>query len=165
MDGDKISCDNDLADVGDPCQTENDYACTSDKLMALKCVAKKFQPLSSCRGKDGCRVAELPEEKKTDFICDDSLAQDNDACDTEGEEACGMDKTALYLCKSKHFSKDRACSAGCSFDEKGERFVCATEAPAKAVATKPAKAVKASAKAVAPAKKAASVARTSKAIH
>src|SRR5450755_3588119 len=81
VDGDKISCDNDVADLGDPCRAEADYACTSDKLMALKCVAKKFQSLNTCRGKDGCRVVELPEEQKTDFLCDDSTAQENDACD------------------------------------------------------------------------------------
>jgi hypothetical protein len=128
VDGDKISCDNDVSDIGDPCQTESDYACTSDKLMALKCVGKKFQALNTCRGKDACKVVELPEEKKTDFICDDSLAQENDACDTEGEEACNMDKTELFTCKANHFLKNRPCPGGCSFDDKGERFTCAPAA-------------------------------------
>jgi hypothetical protein len=123
--GDKISCDNDVADLGDPCRIEADYACTSDKLMALKCVSKKFQPLNTCRGKDGCRVLELPEEQKTEFVCDDSIAQENDACDTESEEACSMDKTEIFRCKSAHFAKDHPCPGGCSFDAKGETFVCA----------------------------------------
>jgi hypothetical protein len=151
VDGDNISCDNDVADLGDPCQTEGDYACTADKLMALKCAAHKFVALNTCRGKDACKVLELPEEKKTDFVCDDSLAQENDACDTQGEEACSMDKTEIFTCQANHFTKDHACPGGCSFDDKGERFLCATAgatssaaapttvaASAKAAATKPA---------------------------
>jgi hypothetical protein len=109
---------------------------------------------------------ELPEEKKTDFVCDDSLAQENDSCDTQGEEACSMDKTELLSCKSNHFSKDHACPGGCSFDDKGERFECALQAAAAASPSKPttkaaasvsAKAAppKLAAKAVAPAKAAA----------
>jgi len=132
IDGDKIACDNDVADLGDPCRVEADYACTSDKLMALKCVGKKFQSLNTCRGKAGCRVFELPEEKKTDFVCDDTLALENDTCDTEGEEACSMDKTELFRCKSTHFVKDHACPGGCSFDDKGERFVCSADVAAAA---------------------------------
>jgi hypothetical protein len=140
VDGDNISCDNDVADLGDPCHTEGDYACTADKLMALKCTAHKFDALNTCRGKDGCRVMELPEEKKTDFVCDDSLAQENDACDTQGEEACSMDKTELLSCKSNHFSKDHACPGGCTFDDKGERFECVLQAAtATAAATSPTK--------------------------
>ena len=150
VEGDKISCDNDVSDVGDPCRIEADYACTSDKLTALKCVAKKFQSLNTCRGKDGCRVLELPEEQKTEFVCDDSLAQENDSCDTEGEEACSMDKTELFRCKSAHFAKDHPCPGGCSFDEKGETFVCAasatTDAPAAKAAVKATPAAKAVAK-------------------
>ena len=141
--GDKISCDNDVADLDDPCRIEADYACTSDKLVALKCVAKKFQSLNTCRGKDGCRVLELPEEKKTDFLCDDSIAQENDACDTEGEEACSMDKTQIFRCKSAHFAKDHDCPGGCSFDEKGETFVCAPSAASGAAASAAKAAVKA----------------------
>jgi hypothetical protein len=112
VDGDKISCDNDVADLGDPCQTEGDYACTADKLMALKCTAHKFEALNTCRG----------------------------------EEACNMDKTALFTCKANHFAKDRPCPGGCSFDDKGERFLCAPEA------TPPTGAVKLPAKAPAPSK-------------
>jgi hypothetical protein len=135
--GDNISCDNDVADLGDPCHTEGDYACTEDKLMALKCTAHKFGALNACRGKDGCRVMELPEEKKTDFVCDDALAQENDVCDTQGEEACSMDKTELLSCKSNHFTKDHACPGGCTFDDKGERFECLVDAAAAASAAKP----------------------------
>ena len=138
VEGDKISCDNDVAELGDVCRVESDYACTADKLMSLKCVAHKFEALNSCRGKDGCRVLELPEEKKTEFVCDDSLAVLADPCDTDGELACSMDKSALLRCKSGHFSKDRLCPKGCSFDAKGEQFVCDEAAsPSDQAAAKP----------------------------
>jgi len=140
VEGNDISCDDDVADLGDPCHTEATYACSTDKLTALKCVNKKFQVLNTCRGKDGCRVFELPEEKKTNFVCDDTLAQENDVCDTDGEEACSMDKTEILHCKSSRFVKDHACTGGCSFDEKGEKFVCASASasppsPAKTTAS------------------------------
>jgi hypothetical protein len=154
VDGDKISCDNDVADLGDPCQMEADYACTSDKLLALKCVAHKFEALNACRGKDGCRVLELPEEKKTDFICDDSLAQENDACDTQGEEACNMDKSAIYVCRAGHFLRDRACTGGCTFDDKGEKFQCADAVGTPKVAAPKTASAKAAPKPTMPAAKA-----------
>ena len=62
VDGEKISCDNDVADENDPCHFDGDFACASDKKMVFKCVGKKMTPLNSCRGPKGCRVFELPLE-------------------------------------------------------------------------------------------------------
>lgn len=125
VEGNEISCDNDVSDVDDPCRTEGDYACTSDKAMVLKCVNKKFTALNACRGKDACRVMVLPEEKKVDFMCDDTVAKEGDPCDTENEGACSMDKTEYLHCRANKFVKDKACPGGCTFDEKGEHFECA----------------------------------------
>src|SRR6185437_5012146 len=74
----------------------------------------------------GCRVIELPVEKKTEFICDDSLALPNDPCDEEGEHACSMDKKQIYVCKGAQFTLLKACDGpkGCSFDDKAEHFTC-----------------------------------------
>ncbi len=132
VNADTISCDNDVSDVGDPCHTEGDYACSADKLLALKCTAHKFVTINTCRGKDKCRVMVLPEEKKTDFVCDDSLAQDGDDCDTQGEEACSIDQTELLTCKANKFTKDHACPGGCTFDERKERFRCVIDTPTDA---------------------------------
>lgn len=123
---DKISCDNDIADPGDPCHFIGDYGCTSDKSFVVKCVDKKMQKLNSCRGAKGCRVFELPEEKKVEFVCDDSIAQENDECDEESEHACSMDRKSLYACKSGKFAVAKACAGpkGCTFDDKGEKFLC-----------------------------------------
>jgi hypothetical protein len=35
---DGLYCDNDISDLGDPCHSVGDYACTSDKKLALKCA-------------------------------------------------------------------------------------------------------------------------------
>src|SRR5262249_15342625 len=88
----------------------------------------KMTPLNSCRGPHGCRVLELPEEKKIEFVCDDALAQEGDPCDEESEHACSMDHKALYICRSAKFVSYKACpdTQGCNFDEKGEKFSCDT---------------------------------------
>ncbi len=128
--GDKITCDNDVADVNDPCMaTGPDYACTpGGSPTLLICTDHKMIPLNSCRGTKGCRIIELPQEKKIEFFCDDSVAQANDACDEENEHACSMDKKAIFICTAHKFVAFKGCPGptGCSFDEKGEKFTCDT---------------------------------------
>ncbi|HEY2404502.1 MAG TPA: hypothetical protein VGI10_00760 [Polyangiaceae bacterium] len=119
----EISCDDHVADLADPCHQNNNYACTSDKKALLQCVDNKFAALDSCKGSNGCRIFELPEEKKTDFSCDETLADENDPCDTDGNLACSGDKKELLSCKSKKYSVLKKCGT-CSFDDKGERFAC-----------------------------------------
>jgi hypothetical protein len=138
-DGENVNCDNDISDIDDPCHFNGDYACTSDKTYALRCVDNKMKKLNSCRGAKGCRVVELPAEKKIEFICDDSLAQVDDACDEDGEHACSMDKKAIYVCKGAKFTMLKACEGpkGCSFDDKAEKFECdTTSGPGKPVDVK-----------------------------
>ena len=125
MNEDKISCDNDIADKDDPCHFIGDYACTTDKLHALRCVDHKMQELNSCKGPKGCRVFELPQEKKIEFVCDDTIADVDDICDEDKEEACSTDKKSLLHCKATKFAVLKACPGGCSFDERGSRFICA----------------------------------------
>ena len=134
VDGEKITCDNDVADENDPCHFDGDYACSSDKTMAFKCVGKKMTPLNSCRGPKGCMVLELPIEHKVQFDCDDSIAKLGDACDENGELACTMEKTALMICSGNKFTAHKACGGpkGCSFDAKGAEFDCDTTAQAGA---------------------------------
>jgi hypothetical protein len=90
--GDTLACDNDTSDLNDPCRMPGDYACTSDKAMVLRCDDHKMVALNSCRGPKACRIFELPQEKKVDFVCDDSLAEEGDPWDTNGEEACTTNK-------------------------------------------------------------------------
>ena len=132
---DGLYCDNDLSDPGDPCHTIGDYACTTDHKLALKCSAShSMAPLNTCKGAKACRVFEKPEEKKVEFLCDDSVADLNDPCDENGEKACTMDRKGILECRSNKFATLASCPGGCSFDEAAEKFACAhaaaNEAPA-----------------------------------
>jgi hypothetical protein len=128
--GDSITCDNDTADVGDPCHFPGDYACTSDKGLVLRCDDHKMTPLNTCRGPKHCRVFELPQEKKVQFDCDDSIAQDGDFCDTPNEQACSADKKSILTCKSGKFTSATPCPGpnGCAHDEKDDSYACDTGA-------------------------------------
>lgn len=123
---DKISCDNDIADEGDACHFDNDYACTTDKQLVLRCTANKMVAYNACRGPNACVIKEEPVEHKIEFDCDDSVAQLGDACDTENEEACSTDKKALLICKGAKFSAHKTCAGpqGCVFEPKGDRYFC-----------------------------------------
>ncbi len=134
---DGLTCDNDFSDQGDPCHTNGDYACTTDKLLALRCVNNVMAPLNACRGPNGCRVHEMPAQKKVEFVCDDALAQLGDPCDENGEEACSIDKKELLKCASNKFAAHEACPGGCSFDAAGEHFVCARGGAGPASGTSP----------------------------
>jgi hypothetical protein len=136
---DGLTCDNDVSDQGDPCHTNGDYACTSDKVMALRCVNNVMTPLNACRGVKGCRVHEMPEQKKIEFVCDDALAMLGDPCDENGEEACTMDKKALLKCANNKFAAHASCPGGCSFDANGEHFTCEGGAPGPTTPVPPAK--------------------------
>jgi hypothetical protein len=65
-------------------------------------------------------------ENKVEFVCDDSIAKEGDACDTNGEEACAMDKKAILVCSANKFGKPRPCPGpkGCTYDEAGDRYAC-----------------------------------------
>jgi hypothetical protein len=122
---DGLYCDNDLSDLGDPCHQIGDYACTSDKKLALKCGADRtMAALNTCKGTKGCRVFEMPEEKKVEFVCDDAVADPNDPCDENGEKACTIDRKGILECKQNKFQPLGPCPGGCTFDTSGDKFEC-----------------------------------------
>ncbi len=122
---DGLYCDNDTSEPADPCHTVGDYACTSDKKLALKCGADHaMAPLNSCKGAKGCVVVEHPEEKRVEFVCDDAVADANDPCDEDGEEACAIDRKGLLKCTGGRFSPEKSCARGCVFDSSGDKFDC-----------------------------------------
>jgi hypothetical protein len=65
-----ILCDNDVASVGDPCLDEGDYACTSDRSLALRCSGKKMVIFRECDVAH-CSVAHRTS-KETDIECEGS---------------------------------------------------------------------------------------------
>jgi hypothetical protein len=135
----RISCDNDIADVNDPCHFIGDYACTTDRSLVLKCEGNKMVPLNTCRGPKQCKIVQAAKGDRVEFLCDDSVAQEGDACDTNGEEACTMDRKGLFVCKGNKFGSQKACVGGCLYDEKADRYACEDPPASPAVeAPKPA---------------------------
>jgi len=74
-----VLCDNDIAREGDPCLDEGDYACTSDRREALRCVGQRLVFSEWCDGAGRCRIRH-PTSKDTRLDCD-----------TSGEEDAGGD--------------------------------------------------------------------------
>lgn len=129
VNGDKIQCDHDVADVDDACHFEGNYACSADGKVALRCISHKMKAISTCRGAKGCKATETAPDK-LEFNCDNSVAQVGDVCDTAGNYACTPDKQSILKCTGNKFALEKACGGpkGCSFDEKGEAYECDSEA-------------------------------------
>jgi hypothetical protein len=123
-----ISCDNDVADLNDPCRDKGDYACTSDKSNALQCSNNKMGLVNSCRGPGGCKV--IHQGKEVDIDCDMSLVQENDPCAIADNEGCSLDKKTMLTCKGGKYTNPVACSgpSGCSVTASKKKFtvVCDT---------------------------------------
>jgi hypothetical protein len=96
--GGEVSCDNDIADLNDPCRDKGDYACTSDKSNALQCSAGlKMGLVNTCRGPGGCKI--IHQGKEVDIDCDMSIVQENDPCVIPDNEGCSLDKKTMLTCK------------------------------------------------------------------
>jgi len=108
MEAKKVTCDNSIANLGDACREEDDYACTADKKSALVCRQGKFVISSYCRGKNGCRVI---GDKTAGFKveCQDDVAPIGDPCDKEGNYACTPDEKQIVKCVGKKYVADDRC--------------------------------------------------------
>ena len=115
--GDKLACDNDLADVNDVCDELGDYACATDRKAALRCKDNKFVTESSCYGPRGCSVT-VKDDTGT-VQCDDDIAKVDDPCHTDGDFACSVDKKSMLRCKGLKFSVINTCRGpnGCEMRE------------------------------------------------
>ena len=118
-----IFCDNDIADVGDPCRDDGDYACTGDHLAALQCKGKKMITVNSCRGPKSCAIVH-PKPKETDIDCDMSVAVENDPCVFPDNEACTSDKKTMLTCKGGKYSSPTPCPGanGCTVKATAKSF-------------------------------------------
>lgn len=54
--GFQIDCDDSVANAGDACERENNFACGSDQVTILKCVGKKFSAVEKCLPTQRCDV-------------------------------------------------------------------------------------------------------------
>ena len=92
-----LNCDNDIADVGDPCSNKGNFACTSaTRGRRSSCDDGKYASMAqSCRGPKACAIVH-PKPKVTDIDCDFTVANENDPCAFPGNEACSSDKKTMY---------------------------------------------------------------------
>lgn len=98
----------------------------SNKEVALACHGGKFVEVA-CRGPLGCtRYQERAN-------CDDSVANEGDACmgATEEEYACSVDKSRALLCKNGRFERYLECRgpSGCAL--LGQQVSCDTSVAQK----------------------------------
>jgi hypothetical protein len=57
--GEVLHCDDDFANVGDPCKSsasDANYSCTMDKKTRIVCTANKFVQFDYCHGPRGCHI-------------------------------------------------------------------------------------------------------------
>lgn len=127
----RVSCDNTIAAVNDPCRDEDDHACTADKSTALVCRGGKFQAAAICRGPKGCRVvpsketvAGDPSQHRLQVTCDDSVASINDACEPEGHYACALGERSILRCRDRRFVQDDPCKPKEKCQVKGDQVGC-----------------------------------------
>jgi hypothetical protein len=99
--GDMVMCDNDIADVGDPCGNKGNFACASDKTTAMRCGDdNKYAVIQTCHGPNGCKVVHDPKNPKMiDIDCDRLVANEKEPCFPPGEEACSLDKKTKLVCQ------------------------------------------------------------------
>jgi len=118
-DGESISCDYTIADLGDPCDVK-DSACSSDKKLELKCDGIKFVAADTCKGAGGCTMS--PSTDGFTLSCDDHIADIGDAC-LDSRPACSSDKKSMLICREGKLVVDRNCAgpAGCTVSPAGSQ--------------------------------------------
>lgn len=123
MDQKKVTCDNSVANAGDACRDEEDYACAPDKKSALVCRGGKFVSANPCKGPKGCKVTgDTASGFKVE--CDDSVANVGDACEKEGHFACALDGKSIVKCVGKKFAQDDRCKAKETCQVRGDQVGC-----------------------------------------
>lgn len=123
MEQHKVTCDNSIANAGDGCKEEEDYACTPDHKSAVVCKSGKFTLASNCKGKNACKVT---GDKAAGFKveCDDSIAAAGDPCDKENHFACASDEKTILKCVGKKFTVEDKCRAKEKCGVRGELVGC-----------------------------------------
>lgn len=118
----KVSCDNSISALGDPCLEEDDYACAADHRTALKCSGGRFGVISRCHGPKGCSIDRRTET--TNVVCDDSLSTLGDPCEATGHYACTPDQRSILVCKSRTYALDSRCKSKEKCEVRGELVGC-----------------------------------------
>jgi len=121
-DGDGVLCDDAIAAERDLCMLASvgNHACAPDGREAVVCEAKGYVAWRACRGPKGCAVSTGRVE------CDQTRADDGDACGTEGTFACGAQAPGMSRCDGVKFTRVSGCRGpkGCSRDTATNKTVC-----------------------------------------
>jgi hypothetical protein len=117
--GNMVHCDDNFADIGDPCQSaasDANYSCTPDKKSEVVCTANKFVESEGCHGPKGCHI------ENNEVYCDSSNAAVGDICRHTGTAACADDTHSMLKCTSGKWAHALDCKHGCSV--KGTEVLC-----------------------------------------
>jgi len=123
MEKKKVTCDNSVANVGDGCREEDDYACAPDKKSAVVCRGGKFVVASLCKGPKACKVSG-GQGQPYKVECDDSVAAAGDACEKEDHYSCSSDEKAILRCRGKKFEVEEKCKGRDKCQVKGGTVGC-----------------------------------------
>ena len=117
-----VLCNQGGALAGDPCENAGVH-CGLDGASVYECGSNHVYALRGrCRGARGCfRRAGAASEH---VLCDTSVAELGDSCDTAGSIACSVDGKQENRCAGGTFALHRACPTGCSvrWDAAGQAF-------------------------------------------
>jgi hypothetical protein len=119
--GATVLCDDDLADLGDPCTTqanEANYSCTPDKKQEVVCQGNTIVSWRFCKGPLGCQIT------NNKISCDSSFADEGDVCRMVDEGACTADAKSLLKCSPQFkWTKAKDCrKEGCKVE--GSSIYC-----------------------------------------
>lgn len=111
--GKAAACDQSLAVVGEPCEDQDNVACSVDKRSELDCKSKSWVLGATCKGAKGCEL------KGDELFCDHTIAEKNDPCHKDGQIACANDKSAILRCEGNVFKAIDSCRGpkSCAFEE------------------------------------------------
>ena len=122
--GSTAACDTSLANSGEGCEDNDNFACATDKKSELTCKAHLWTIDAACKGPKGCTV------KGNEISCDHTLGDKDDVCARDGQIACTADRAAILKCQSNTMQVVDSCRGpkACTFEEHPEKeeidFTC-----------------------------------------
>ena len=116
-----VHCDDDFADLNDPCvssASDANYSCTPDKKTIVVCQQNKFVEWEGCYGPKGCHI------ENNNVFCDTTMGKEGDMCRHADSHACDTEgKTMLHCSKDNKWTKQMDCKKqGCKI--KGNEVFC-----------------------------------------
>ncbi len=108
-----LSCDYHVADIGEACMKDDEWACSSDMKSELRCANGGFVVAQACKGPHACRVTKNRGDDTTTVACDHGIADVGEPCVGKGD-ACSADGRSELVCDNGQFGRARSCPHGCT---------------------------------------------------